>query len=330
MSEKKTPILLILFNRIEITKELLLSLQKIKPENLYIYFDGPRENCIKDDTNAFLQIEELIDKYVDWTCQLNIKHSKKNRGSHVAPKRAIDWFFTCEENGIILEDDCIPDPSFYDYCKFLLEEYKYDDEVFLISGDNAGPLIPAKLFNENDYLFSKVPLTWGWATWKNRWEKVDENLEIWKDSFLKNRYLLNPYPLYESLLIYNMLRRISYREEKNWDYLVYSTMIKNNKFSIMPKYNLIKNIGWGSDATHTQITNFRSYFPSKDLSNFNYSGDITNSVKIDMIISYMVHFGIFLDEKELKNFFLIRIKHIFNRTKYFTVSLVSKLKKLLT
>src|SRR5210317_1793216 len=108
MSEIKTPILIILFNRVETAKELLLSLQQIKPPNLHIYFDGPREKFKEADLNAFWKIEELIGEIINWECEVNIEHSGKNQGSHIAPKKAIDWFFTHEEDGIILEDDCIP------------------------------------------------------------------------------------------------------------------------------------------------------------------------------------------------------------------------------
>jgi hypothetical protein len=330
MSKIKTPILIILFNRVEIAKELFLSLQKIKPPRLYIYFDGPREKFKEADLNAFSKIEELVVEIINWECEVNIEHSEKNRGSHISPKRAIDWFFSYEQDGIILEDDCIPDPSFYSYCNFLLQKYKNNNNVFLISGDNGGPVLGPEIFMGNDYLFSKVPLTWGWATWKSRWEKLDENLDNWNTTFFKNRQFLNSYPLYESLLIYNMLNRVSSRKEKNWDYLVYSTMLKNNYLSIIPKNNLIKNIGWGSNATHTKITNFRSYFPTKEMKSFNFVGPISNSRRIDIIISYMVHFGIALSSEKIMPLIGARIRHFLRRTKYYVTILLIKIKKLLT
>ena len=252
IDSKETPVLLILFNRVSISNELLKSLREAKPKTIYIFFDGPRNQQKHSDQSSIKLIEQDINEIIDWECDLFIKRNKNNVGSHVGPKQAIDWLFSKEERGIILEDDCIPNNSFFEYCSVLLDRYSEDDRVFMISGDNGGPIINQDFFNKNSYLFTKVPLTWGWATWKNRWENFDGDLSLWNQPFRKIRKLFDGYSLFESYLLYKMLNRVSSREEKNWDYMLYSTMIKNNYLSIIPRLNLIKNIGWGDEATHTK------------------------------------------------------------------------------
>ena len=156
----------------------------------------------------------------------------------------------------------------------------------------------------------------GWATWKNRWEKIDRNFASWSKSYLYNRKNLKFLPVFESFLIYRMLKRISKRSEKNWDYLLYSTMIKNKSFSIIPKHNQIENIGWGEEATHTKSKNFRSYAETKKLKSFKTYSDIVSDQKNDLFISYKVHFGvdeILINETPLLK---VRIRYIIMRTKY--------------
>jgi len=309
------PVLLILFNRPEISKQLINSLGKTQPNKVYVYFDGPREYQKMVDSKNIDEIKKVIEN-IDWNCDIQIKENTINLGSHIAPKKAIDWLFENETVGIILEDDCIPNDSFFKYCSVLLDRYSQDNRVFMISGDNGGPIINQDFFNKNSYLFTQVPLTWGWATWKNRWENFDSDLNLWNQPFRKTRKLLDGYSLFESYLIYKMLNRVSLREEKNWDYMLYSTMIKNKYLSIIPRLNLIKNIGWGDEATHTKKRNFRSYAETKKLKSFKTYSDIVSDQKNDLFISYKVHFGvdeILINETPLLK---VRIRYIIMRTKY--------------
>ncbi len=313
---KKAPVLLILFNRVDITKRLLDSLSYYLPDQLYIHFDGPRENFKKEDTEKIEKIISLINLHISWECDINIKKAISNIGSADSPKKAIDWFFENVEYGVILEDDCIPEETFFQYCEVLLSKYNTNPEVFMISGDNGGEILEEQIFGKSDYLFTKIPLTWGWATWKNRWEKIDRNFTSWSKSYFYNRKNLKYLPFFESYLIYKMLKRISNRSEKNWDYLLYSTMIKSKSLSIIPRYNQIENIGWGQEATHTKSKNFRSYAETKKLKSFKTYSNLVSDQKNDLFISYKVHFGV---DKILMNetpLFKIRISYIIMRIKY--------------
>jgi hypothetical protein len=328
IDSKETPVLLILFNRVSISNELLKSLREAKPKTIYIFFDGPRNQQKHSDQSSIKLIEQDINEIIDWECDLFIKRNKNNVGSHVGPKQAIDWLFSKEERGIILEDDCIPNNSFFEYCSVLLDRYSEDDRVFMISGDNGGPIINQDFFNKNSYLFTKVPLTWGWATWKNRWENFDGDLSLWNQPFRKIRKLFDGYSLFESYLLYKMLNRVSSREEKNWDYMLYSTMIKNKYLSIIPRLNLIKNIGWGYEATHTKKRNFRSDAKTFQLTNLSDFNDDDNTYNTDVRISYAVHFGI-NDKQIYPNVLLLtRIIYLSKRAIYWSNVILKNLFKL--
>lgn len=327
IDNKETPVLLILFNRVSISNELLKSLREAKPKIIYIFFDGPRDQQKNSDQSSINLIEQDINEIIDWECDFFIKRNKNNVGSHIGPKQAIDWLFSKEERGIILEDDCIPDKYFFEYCNELLSVYESNKKIFMISGDNAGPIVNEDLFNSNSYLFTKIPLTWGWATWKDRWDKLDQNFDTWSKKTSANKRYLNDFSLYENLIIKKMLRRVSSREEKNWDYVLYSTMIKNNCYSIMPKYNLIRNIGWGEVATHTKVKNFRSFGNTKKINILNFNGEIKNSIDLDTRISYIVHFGISQNLAISSNLNLIRIIHLLKRLRYFIFLIYKKLTK---
>ncbi len=320
------PVLLILFNRPEISKQLINSLGKTQPNKVYVYFDGPRENQKMIDSENIDEIKKFIEN-IDWNCDIQIKENTTNLGSHIAPKKAIDWLFENETVGIILEDDCIPNDSFFEYCSVLLDRYSQDNRVFMISGDNGGPIINQDFFNKNSYLFTQVPLTWGWATWKNRWENFDSDLNLWNQPFRKTRKLLDGYSLFESYLIYKMLNRVSLREEKNWDYMLYSTMIKNKYLSIIPRLNLIKNIGWGDEATHTKKRNFRSYAETFPLTNLSAFNDDDNTYNTDIRISYSVHFGIKNNQIYPKALFLTRIIYLSRRLSYWSKVIFNNLLK---
>ncbi|MDB4247463.1 hypothetical protein N9838_00720 [Acidimicrobiia bacterium] len=320
------PILLILFNRVEIVTTMLNSLKKIKPEKLYIYFDGPRIDSKDSDEASINRIEKNISKYIDWECDLKIKKNNQNFGSHTSPKLAIDWLFSNEEIGVILEDDCIPNKSFYKFCTTLLKSHVDDKSVFMISGDNGGQILNERFFCESDYLFTHIPLTWGWATWKDRWDKVETDMNNWNQGYLKNRKYLSNFSFYESFIIYKMLNRISSREEKNWDYILYSFMTRENYLSIIPKHNLIQNIGWGEEATHTNQLNFRSYGKTKESSKFRINYDVAADKRTDMVISYLVHFGVPKKIINLNNFAIIRSYHFLLRANYLLFKIYKKIR----
>jgi hypothetical protein len=248
-----TPILILAFNRPETTAEMFKVLKVLKPKKLYISIDGPRENVASDLQNQ-LKVIELLKP--DWECNLKTKISKINLGCSEGPSSAIKWFFEEEEQGIILEDDCIAELDFFYYCQELLERYKYDNRIFNICGSNLG-------FHPNikeDYFESKFMNMSGWATWKRSAESIDYQLLSWINS--KNIY----YKLYKALrytlidfhFSWILFWRGKIRETTSgkkiswWDYQWILSQIHMSQVSIIPKTNLVMNIGFDENATHTK------------------------------------------------------------------------------
>lgn len=286
----KSPVLLILFNRPEYFNQLINALRDVSVSELFISIDAPRENNMVEDSKKISELLEMIKIKIDWECEVKLKTNDKNLGCGDGPKSAISWFFNNVDRGIILEDDCIPTTSFFLFSDTLLEKYEFDKDIWLISGDNGGPIVPPKYFGNKSYLFSRVPLTWGWATWKSVWDKYDEDLNYWQNDYFKKFFLLKGVSYSTRTILISMFRNADKVINKNfWDYQFYSTMLINNGLGIIPKKNLIKNIGFDENATHTKKITFRSFAESFDIEKIKHRNKISNNKKVDKIITYSVH-----------------------------------------
>ena len=180
-----TPILLLVFNRPEHTKRVLNTLRKVRPMNLYIAADGPRRNNQSDSINCQL-VKEILIKWIDWDCEIKTLFRDENLGCGKAVSQSITWFFNHVEDGIILEDDCLPDLSFFKFCEGLLDKYRNVPDVFLISGDN---FVNRSINIPWDYYYSSFAHIWGWATWRRVWNKYDFTLSDFSEE--KIRIILN-------------------------------------------------------------------------------------------------------------------------------------------
>ena len=243
----KKPVLFIVFNRPDLSMRVFDEIKKAKPHKLYIAADGPRENVPNDFQKC--QIVRDIAQKVDWECDVKTLFRNKNLGCKIGVSSAIDWFFDNEEDGIILEDDCVPHQSFFRFCEELLEKYKENKRVFMISGDNF--LLGERKISES-YYFSKYHFIWGWATWKRAWEKYDIKMKSWPEF----KYSSGFRSLFTSVVEANYWRQILDAVYNNkidtWDYQWAYTMWENNGLSACPNTNLIENIGFDSEATHTK------------------------------------------------------------------------------
>jgi len=244
----KTPVLFLIFNRLDTTKKVFAEIKKAKPKKLFIAADGPRAEEEKKKTDA---VRKYILKNINWKCEVKTLFRDKNLGCKYAVSGAIDWFFENVEEGIILEDDCLPDQSFFRFCQEMLEKYRDDEGVMLISGANFEGEPDVK----ESYFFSKVLNVWGWATWRRAWDYYDVEMKDWKryDSYSGIKKMG-----YEGILnrlkILRLFRLTFMGKIDTWDYQwAFSFRIKN-ALSITPKVNLVTNIGVGG-GTHT--TNLR-------------------------------------------------------------------------
>jgi hypothetical protein len=250
----ETPVLLIGFNRPENTIKVLEAISKVKPKKLYVHLDSPRENNIDDNLKCLL-VQKLFYS-LNWECELLMKISDKNLGCTIACTNAIDWFFDNEEEGIILEDDCVPSQSFFLFCSELLNRYRYNHEIGIISGSNLG--IEPNI--KESYYFSKYAQIWGWASWKRAWENREQAIKKKDLSVLTSKIKNKQERLYW---------RLHFSREVIWDvkWAVYS-LWKNEMIAILPKVNLVTNIGFGINATnYTFDSNNTSNLPLKELAN---------------------------------------------------------------
>jgi hypothetical protein len=170
----QTAVLFLVFNRPETTKQVFEAIRQAKPPRLYVAADGPRANREGEAARAS-QVREIATA-VDWPCELKTLFRDENLGCKNAVSSGIDWFFENEEQGIILEDDCLPHPDFFTFCETLLNRYASDERVWVVTGDNFQD---GQQRSDGSYYFSRYNHVWGWASWRRAWTKRDMNIQFW-------------------------------------------------------------------------------------------------------------------------------------------------------
>ncbi len=246
----ETPILFIIFNRPDTTYKVFSQIKKIKPRYLYIVSDGPRIG-IENDKEKVIASRKIVDD-IDWDCIVHKNYSDTNLGCRERVASGIDWFFKNVEMGIILEDDCLPDLSFFNFCAELLNKYKDNKRVMMISGYNSRDgFIP----NNYSYYFSKYANIWGWATWRRSWLQYDINMKRFPE-FRKNKKILEISPNKKIQRYWIRQFNLFFKYKPNsWDTQWAFTLFQCKGLCIMPNRNLISNIGFRSDATHSIVEN---------------------------------------------------------------------------
>lgn len=241
-----TPILFLIFNRPSTTERVFEKIREIQPKQFFIAADGPREGDERDKINC--RMARAIASNVDWECEVHTLLREENLGCGLGVSQAVSWFFEHVEEGIILEDDCLPNNSFFQFCQEALEKYRFNQNIFHICGSNYQY---GKWRGEGDYYFSKLPHIWGWATWKRAWDKYEFAIDG-EDSLL-----LKAYPLKECRILHQEWDRIFRGFRANgvdtWDYQWLLSCWKYGGITIIPNKNLIFNLGFGDQATHTTI-----------------------------------------------------------------------------
>lgn len=296
-----TPILLLLFNRPDATAQVFDQIRRHKPKKLFIAADGPRKGNAEDADNCRLAREVVA--AMDWDCEVATLYHDKNLGCGLAPATAITWFFNHVDGGIILEDDCLPNDSFFGYCEMLLNKYADEPQVMMVCGTSYQP----KALTADSYYFSRYPHAWGWATWKRAWAHY--NFELTKDNepervaVLKNVFATQR----EVKLWRNNLRMIDNGLDA-WDYQWMYWMWKNNGVCIVPWKNMVANIGFGQNATHTTDQySIQSKMQRYDLTEIRHPAAIVVNEQADKYERY----HILLDPT--MRFYLNRTKHIAKR-----------------
>ena len=245
-----TPVLFLIFNRPDTTQRVFNAIRQAKPKQLFIAADGPREGK-EGEKEKCEQAREIIEQ-VDWDCEVRTLFREKNLGCKIAASSAIDWFFENVEEGIILEDDCLPSQSFFWFCQELLKYYREDTRIMHISGDNFQF---GRIRGEGSYYFSKYNHIWGWATWRRAWKYFDVSMANFK-MFKTENQINNIFRIKQQQKYWTKIFQLTYDGKINsWGYVWTYTCFTNNGLSVLPNINLVSNIGFGIESTHTQGKN---------------------------------------------------------------------------
>jgi len=245
---KETPLLLIAWRRPHTVRLVLNAIRPLGPTHLYVACDGPNPDR-PGEVEKVAATREIIKNEINWPCNVERFYSGANQGCCLGVSRAINWFFEHVDEGIILEDDCIPHPDFFTYCTTLLQRYRHDQRVWCISGNNFQN---GQWRGDGSYYFSRYNHCWGWASWRRCWKHYDAELSQWP--ILRDSGLLGS--IFEDPLERNYWSGIWQRlfdtgEPDSWAYRWTLTCLLNGGLTALPNRNLISNVGFGKDATHT-------------------------------------------------------------------------------
>jgi hypothetical protein len=239
----QTPIAFFIYKRPETTQIVLAEIARAKPKRLFVIADGPKSN---KEAETCAAARALIER-VDWDCEVLTNFSEVNLTLRQRVASGISWVFEQCEEAIILEDDCVPHPSFFRFCEELLERYRDHDQVMMIAGTNP---LGGKQGVSDSYYFSQYPITWGWATWRRAWRNYNQEIGSWP-SLRKTKWLEKVFDHPVVARFYQeRFDEVFAGEVDTWDVQWDYTCLLNDGLSIMPSVNLITNIGVGSDSTH--------------------------------------------------------------------------------
>jgi len=224
------------------------AIRAARPTQLFIAADGARTDRAGEGVLCS-EARSIIEK-VDWPCEVHTLFRNQNLGCRKAVVQAITWFFESVEEGVILEDDCVPDPSFFQFCEELLARYRYDRRIMVISGDNYQH---DGFKCDSSYYFSKYPHCWGWATWRRAWALYDDNMSEWPHAMKDWSFRRKFHSKREYAFWIEPFDNVKNGSPYIWDVVWVFCNWLNGGLSILPSVNLVENVGFGQDATHTKM-----------------------------------------------------------------------------
>lgn len=242
------PVLFLIFNRPDTTALVFDVIKKVRPNKLYLASDGAREG--RANERNLVEEARRIATQVDWDCEVKTLFRNENLGCKDAVSSAITWFFSNESEGIILEDDCLPHPDFFEYCRNLLSKYRDDSRIGVICGTNTINLYK-KINIDDSYYFSRNISVWGWASWRRVWNEYDKDM-ISLSIANKQRVFQRLFSKNTAGYLQRLFNSVAQGKINTWDYQLSYSLFCGSRLNIIPSKNLIKNIGFDLDATHTK------------------------------------------------------------------------------
>ncbi len=245
-----TAVLFLVFNRPTVTARVFQAIRNARPPRLYIAADGPRFG--REGEAERCAAVRRIATDIDWPCEVKTLFRSQNLGCKRAVSEGISWFFEHEEQGIILEDDCLPNTSFFFFCEDLLNRYKSEERVWVITGDNFQRGIKR---GDASYYFSRYNHVWGWASWQRAWRMADMDIKFWPE-WKRSRVWKDFWSNRIARRYWEKIFDRMYRQEiDTWDYPWTASVWFHGGLTATPSVNLVTNIGFGEDSTHTSSSN---------------------------------------------------------------------------
>ena len=232
---------MIVYKRPDVTKRSFAAIRELKPAKLYIICDGPRS---EKDAPAVQEVRDYIDSHIDWDCEVHRDYAEKNLGLRYRMPTGMAWVFENEDRAIFVEDDIEASQNFFYFCRDMLNAYENDERIGMITGSNLYPEDPS--FGDGDICFSSFATIWGWATWKRAWQLYDVNIRRWPE--LKRQKKFKSFMTDHTWDFFSIVfDDLQYHWYRTWGYQWNFCMWANDKLGIVPRYNLISNIGMGDE-----------------------------------------------------------------------------------
>ena len=276
-----TPVLFIIFNRLDTSEKVLAEIKRAEVTKLYIFCDGGRN---ENETLKLNEVQQRLLSLIDWPCQVVTNFYEVNKGPRVAVGEAITWFFENEEEGIILEHDCLPHPSFFGYCSELLEKYRNDDRIMHIGGDSFQY---GKKYGDDSYYFSRYNHIWGFATWRRAWKYYDNSFSSYTE-FVEKDYFKHIFKDKREIDYWKLHFRLLHEGTiVTWDFQWTMNMWMQNSLAIVPQVNLVSNIGFGELSLNTKNTKNRmADVPSFDIGKLKHPSIVMPNTEADTYAVY--------------------------------------------
>jgi len=247
------PVVIFVFNRPHVVDKLLTALAEVRPKTIFVVSDGPRLDR-PDEASKVAECRWLFEVCISWPCEIRTNYSESNMGCRTRVVSGLNWVFSQVDRAIILEDDCIPSPTFFPFCQELLERYAVDSRIMSISGSNH---VPERMAPRTEsYYFARYHHCWGWATWARAWRHYDDSFLCWEK--VRNTPLLRELLGSWRASIYwrRIFDLVHSGRINSWAYRWQLCCWLQSGYSIIPKVNLISNEGTGDDALHTRRYSF--------------------------------------------------------------------------
>lgn len=283
-----TPVALIVFNRPRFTRQVFDAIRLAQPSKLFLIADGPRE-LHPSDIDLCAEVKSIIE-LIDWPCEVHRNYANINLGLKARVSSGLNWVFSIVDKAIVLEDDCLPHPDFFNFCETLLERYSLDERVWVITGDNHQM---GQQRGDASYFFARYSDCWGWATWKRAWLNYQGNIPFWPE--WKNSASWNELGLdsVESKFWTDIFNRVYSNDiSSSWFYPWLASIWFKHGLTAISNVNLVSNIGIGPDATHTISLVEQAGAPLQSLGPISHPDLITPNVLADKCTFNYRHGGI--------------------------------------